>query len=105
MCKGRVDWPFEEGEKLLVLGCGLFNAIAIVEAYLLDELVAGAGANLDLGVRRRVSLPVDTAQGHQSRQLNQIGLQFDFRGYTFGKQHQFVEAEARSGRCGFGYRR
>ena len=75
-----------------MLGRGLFDAIAVVEADLLDELVAGAGANLNLGVRRRVGLPVDAAQGHQPRQLNQIGLQFDFRGYTFGKQHQFVEA-------------
>ena len=90
-CKGCVDWPFEEGKELLVLGRGFFNAIAVEEADPLDELVAGAGANFDLGARRRVGLPVDTAQGHQPRQLNQLGLYLDFRGHAFGKQHEFVE--------------
>ena len=74
-----------------MLGRGLFDAIAVVEAYLLDELVAGAGANLDFSARRRVGLPVDTAQGHQPGKFNQSGLYLDFRGHAFGKQHEFVE--------------
>ena len=75
-----------------MFGCGLFDAIAVVEAHLLNELVAGAGAKFDFGARRRLGLPLDTAQGHQPGQFNQSGLQFDFRGHTFGKQHQFAEA-------------
>ena len=85
-----------------MFGCGLFDAIAVVEAHLLDELVAGAGAKFDFGAKRRVSLPVNTAQGHQPGQFNQSGFQPDCRRHALGEEHQLAESGPEAIRAVFG---